>query len=87
MSHTELRAIHKLNVADSLELPEDVRVFRVVAIEGETHLLDGRRKVHLRSVDGLTRIMLVRAGRELVRLVVDDLRSTAPSTSGMRAAR
>ena len=71
MSHTELRAINELVPADRLELSEDVRVFRVMSIDGDTATIDGRRKVHLRSADGVTRIMLVRTGRELVRLVVD----------------
>lgn len=72
MSHTELRAINKLVPADRLELSEDVRLFRVVSIVGDTKTVDGRRKVHLRSADGITRIMLVRTGRELVRLYVGD---------------
>jgi hypothetical protein len=72
MSHTELRTINKLAVADRLELSQDVRLFRVVSIEGEMKRPDGRRKVHLRSIDGTTCIMLVRGGREFVRLVVND---------------
>jgi hypothetical protein len=72
MSHTELRAIEKLAVADKLEVSDDVRLFRVVSVGAEAKSADGRRKVHLRSSDGATRVTLVRAGRELVRVVVDD---------------
>jgi hypothetical protein len=73
MSHIELRAVNQLAPADHLELSEDVRVFRVMSVDGDTATVDGRRKVHLRSADGITRLVLVRPGRELVRLVVDDL--------------
>lgn len=72
MSHTQLRAVHRLAVSDRLAVSEDVRLFRVMSIEGETRSLDARRKVHLRCVDGTTSIMLVRTGRDLVRLVIDD---------------
>jgi hypothetical protein len=72
VSHTELRTINKLAVADKLELTADVRLFRVVSIAWNTSASDGRRKVNLQSMDGATRIMLVRQGREFVRVVVDD---------------
>lgn len=72
MSHTELRTINKLAVADRLELSEDVRLFRVLSIELSPSAADGRRKVNLQSMDGATRIMLVRQGREFVRVVVED---------------
>ena len=72
MSHTELRAIDNLALSDRLLLSEDVRPFRVLAIERESSTAQGRCKVHLRSIDGATRITLVRTGRELVRLVLDD---------------
>jgi hypothetical protein len=72
MSHTELRTINKLAVADRLELSEDVRLFRVLSIELPPSAADGRRKVNLQSMDGATRIMLVRQGREFVRVVVED---------------
>ena len=72
MSHTEMRTINKLTVADRLEVSDDIRLFRVESIEGAMRFADGRRKVHLRSIDGAASVMLVRGGRELVRVVVDD---------------
>jgi len=71
MSHTEMRAIDDLSLSDRLVLSEDVRLFRVVSI-ARAAPVHGRRKVRLQSVDGATRIMLVRPGREMVRLVMDD---------------
>jgi hypothetical protein len=72
MSHTELRSIDELKLTDTLVLSEDVRLFRVVSIDGGVAHLQGRRRVHLRSIDGARRITLVRAGREQVRLLVDE---------------
>ena len=71
MSHTELRTINKLAVADRLELSEDVRLYRVLSIDSASAAPQGRRKVNLQSLDGATRIMLVRQGHEFVRVVVD----------------
>jgi hypothetical protein len=71
MSHTELRTINKLAIADKLELSEDVRLYRVLSIEPATAAPRGSRQVNLQSLDGTTRIMLVRQGHEFVRVVVD----------------
>jgi hypothetical protein len=68
----QLRAVNKLAPADRVEVSDDIRLFRVVSINGEVKSAGGRRKVHLRSIDGVTRVMLVRGGDEMVRVMVDD---------------
>ena len=70
-THTEMRAVDELSVADKLQLAEDVRLFRVMSIERKG-APEARRKVNLRSSDGATRLTLLRRGSALVEVCVDD---------------
>jgi hypothetical protein len=69
MTHFELKPVRHLAVADLLELPEDVRLYRVMRIEGDLGA-DAQRKVHVRSLDGSTHFMLVRQGKDQVRVAI-----------------
>ena len=70
MKHLELRAVQSLLVADLLEISDDVRVFRVMRIDGGGGAPEAKRKLYVRSLDGSTQLTLVRTGREQVRVVV-----------------
>ncbi|WP_332816075.1 hypothetical protein [Ramlibacter sp.] len=69
MNATELRAVHKLTKADVLQSSIDRRLFRVTGIERASDEADARCKVFLRSLDETVTMMMVRAGRELIRTV------------------
>lgn len=69
MTHTELRSVDSLRVADMLEFADDVRLFRVMRIEGRPGAADAKLKMHLRSVDGKTQVVMVRSARDSVRVV------------------
>lgn len=69
MNATELRAVHKLTKADVLLSSSDRRLFRVTGIERRSDEPDARCKVFLRSLDETVTMIMVRAGRELVRVV------------------
>ena len=70
MKNLELRAIRNLLVADLVEISDDVRVFRVMRIEGGSAAPEAKRKVFVRSLDGSTQLILARTGREQVRVIV-----------------
>ncbi len=69
MNATELRAVHKLTKADVLLSSSDRRLFRVTGIERASDEADARCKVFLRSLDETVTMTMVRAGRELIRVV------------------
>jgi len=72
MSRTVLKAVDRLEPADRLLFSDDVRLWRVVVIRRAKGPAEGSRKVHLRSLDGATRLMLLRRGSDMVSLVVDE---------------
>lgn len=66
MNHFELRSIRQLSVADVLELSGDVRLFRVMHIDGDGPT--GTRKIKVLSTDGKTRVTLTRQPGDQVRV-------------------
>ena len=69
MNATELRAVYRLTNADVLLSSSDCRLFRVTGIERASDEADARCKVSLRSLDETVTMTMVRAGRELIRVV------------------
>jgi len=66
---TELRAVGMLQTADVLQVSSDRRLYRVLSVGRAAGDADARCKVTLVSLDGTASAMVVRAGRELVRVV------------------
>lgn len=66
-----LRTVLKIAVTDVLQLGNDPRLFRVVAVELSRSGPDARCKVLLRSMSDDAEVMLVRGGRELVQIVLN----------------
>jgi hypothetical protein len=66
MKANALRAVHKLSLADILQLANDPHLYRVLALE---KMLSGRWKVTLRSLDGAANVMLVRSATDHVFVV------------------
>jgi hypothetical protein len=66
MNHFELRSIRELSIADVLEVSGDVRLFRVMHIDSVDRI--GMRKVHVLSMDGKTRVTLLRQPGDQVRV-------------------
>jgi hypothetical protein len=66
MRATELRAVHKLTCNDIVQLGNDPQFFTVVDVERSSNQPEARCKVTLRSLDGVTGVMLVRSGFEHV---------------------
>lgn len=65
MHATHLRAVHTLAGTDTLQLGNDPRFFRVVAVERASDAPDARFIVTLRDIHDAT-VTLVRGGREMV---------------------
>jgi hypothetical protein len=66
MNATHLRAVHTLDGADTLQLGNDPRFFRVVAVERTSADPDARFRVTLRGTLDAAAVTLVRGGREMV---------------------
>jgi hypothetical protein len=66
MKANALRTVQKLSMTDLLQLANDPRTYRVVALE---QLLSGRWKVVLRSMDAAAGVVLVRSGTDHVFVV------------------
>jgi hypothetical protein len=69
MRATELRAVRTLTNADIVQLGNDPQFFNVVGVERTSDEPDARCEVTLRSFDGVTGVMLVRAGYERLLIV------------------
>lgn len=66
MNQFELRSIRELSIADVLEVSGDVRLFRVMHIDSGNRI--GMRKIHVLSMDGKTRVTLLRQPGDQVRV-------------------
>ena len=66
MHATHLRAVHTLDAADTLQLGNDPRFFRVREVEQPLNWPDRRFRVTLRSVHDASLVTIVRGGGETV---------------------
>lgn len=66
MHATHLRPVHTLGGADTLQLGNDPRFFRVVAVERASGEPDARFLVTLQATRDSSRVTLVREGKDLV---------------------
>lgn len=66
MHATHLRAVHTLDGADTLQLGNDARFFRVMSVEQSAEGPEPRFKVTLFCVHDASTVTIMRGGREMV---------------------